>query len=398
MADARVIVGSIAVHALLLGVASGLSSGAAHRTVVREPPRIEIVDPIAVVPVEMIAPAPTPEPAVAAMAEPARTPTQTPPRPAAEVGASIRTSTGSELSTESAISGTPGTGTRTDPGTGTSRWSRMRGPDLALHEDINPNVAPPPREPEGQLRQDGTGYALPDLVTTMHVSPDGRASFKDKPDIDLKFSLPRLPSAKQVGDRIAGWYRNPYGQTQARRVQDMPRHEQAVDGGWDAGAGGDTRIDNSIEPPERLKEVSNGTVAIFGGKLDITSWAMRKFHVGDPYSSRKMNMLAATHAERAQIRARYTAYQYRRTPELMAKNVARVWREVADPVQRRAALFALWDECAEGEGPEGEAGEKARAIVMGSIRGRLSDTPDAFSTEEIALLDANRTSKQHFAP
>ena len=73
-------------------------------------------------------------------------------------------------------------------------------------------------------------------------------------------------------------------------------------------------------------------------------------------------------------------------------------REIRTPAEQRLALFALWDECAEGEGAAGEAGQRARAMVIGAIRGRLSGPPDSFSAEEIAALDAKRTSTQHFAP
>jgi hypothetical protein len=61
-------------------------------------------------------------------------------------------------------------------------------------------------------------------------------------------------------------------------------------------------------------------------------------------------------------------------------------------------LFALWDECAEGEGSAGEAGNRARAIVIGAIRARLSGASNRFTAEEIAALDAKRTSVQHFVP
>jgi hypothetical protein len=178
----------------------------------------------------------------------------------------------------------------------------------------------------------------------------------------------------------------------------MPRHEQAVPGGWDAGAGGDTNIDGSIKQPEELaRRPSNGTVPIAGGKLDITSWLHRKY-VGDPYASRKRVLLDGTHAERAQIRAKYTREQLDHSAVIMQRNVDRIWSEITDPAERRAALFALWDECAEGEGAVGEAGDRARAIVIGTIRGRLSGAPDSFTHDEIAALDAKRTSVQHFVP
>ncbi len=253
---------------------------------------------------------------------------------------------------------------------------------------------------EKRLEQRGAEYAVPDLVTTMHVSRDGRARFVDKPDIDPRITLPAADmkrSAKDLGNHLSAWYRDPYAQKNARRVQDMPMYEQAVPGGWDAGAGGDTNIDGSIKAPDQLRRVTDGSLPVFGGSLDITSWLHRTF-IGDPYASRKRKLLDETLAERAQIRERYTREQLDDSAISMHHNVERVFREIRAPARRRAALFALWDECAEGHGAEGEAGARARAIVIGAIRGQLSAPPDSFSDEEIAALDAGRTSTQHFAP
>jgi hypothetical protein len=44
-----------------------------------------------------------------------------------------------------------------------------------------------------------------------------------------------------------------------------------------------------------------------------------------------------------------------------------------------------------------DAGDRARAQVIGFIRG-AAGTPGAFTLDEIAALDARRTSKQHVAP
>jgi hypothetical protein len=126
---------------------------------------------------------------------------------------------------------------------------------------------------------------------------------------------------------------------------------------------------------------------------------MRKLGGGDPYSSRKRKLLDDTRDERAEIGAAHRTAQLARSGELVQRNLDALWRTTADPAARRAALFALWDECAEGEGPAGQAGELARAMVIGWIRGRLPDGgPGAFTAGELARLDAARTSHRHFAP
>jgi hypothetical protein len=81
------------------------------------------------------------------------------------------------------------------------------------------------------------------------------------------------------------------------------------------------------------------------------------------------------------------------------RNLETLWRTTTDPAQRRLALFALWDECDEGESSRGEAGERARTMVIGWIRAKLPEgSPDAFTADEIAKLDAARSSRQHFVP
>jgi hypothetical protein len=121
--------------------------------------------------------------------------------------------------------------------------------------------------------------------------------------------------------------------------------------------------------------------------------------VGDPYASRKLKLLDDTRAERVESGGAYRAAQLERSAQLMARNLEALWRATADPAARREVLFELWDECAEGEGPAGAAGARARAMVIGWIGTHLpKGQPGAFSDEDIARLDARRSSKQHFAP
>lgn len=398
MAIARVIASSVVAHAALLAVLAAFVDGAPRLASAKRAPSVELVEPIrSAEPIEVVM-----LPAPLAIAPPTGVPS---PVPMTSHRPSTARTTIATTTVPSIVEVPPGTtdGPVTSERSHGTGWS-MRGPDgpkapdLAIHEDV-PHEAPteqPAPQTESKLSQDGTGYVAPDLVTTMHVSPDGRASFVDKPDFEVHVTIP-MPSLKGIGDHLQGWYRDPYAQKNARKYQDMPRHEQAVPGGWDAGAGGDTNIDGSIKGPEQQPRVTDGTVPLIGGTLDITSWLHRKF-IGDPYASRKRVLLDGTQAERAQIRAKHTREQLDHSAQLMQHNVTRVFVELRDPAERRAALFALWDECAEGDGAAGEAGQRARGMVIGAIRARLSGTPDRFSVEEIAALDAKRTSVQHFVP
>jgi len=126
---------------------------------------------------------------------------------------------------------------------------------------------------------------------------------------------------------------------------------------------------------------------------------MRKTHAGDPYASRKRALLDATFEERAAKGGEFRGEQLAHSAELVRRNLELLWASVRDPRERRAALFTLWDECAEGDGPLGEAGERARAEVIGLIRAHLPpDSPDAFTPDELAAFTARRSSQQPFEP
>ena len=253
---------------------------------------------------------------------------------------------------------------------------------------------PKPIVPSGKLEPAGPrGAVAHDLVTTMHVAPDGHATFADKPDFEAHWSLP-IPSMdslrhpekamRELGNGVAAmvdeWYKDPYAQTRAPAVGDLPPHERAVEGGWDSLSGG------------------GGGIPVAGGGFDITAWATRKAG-GDPYAARKQKLLDQTRAERMEMKRTHTSRQLARASEIMRGNLERMWAKTPDAARRRHALFELWDECEEGEGPTGEAGQRARNQVIGWIRARLpAGGADAFSAEEILAYDRRRRSIQHFEP
>src|SRR6185503_20142320 len=145
-------------------------------------------------------------------------------------------------------------------------------------------------------------------------------------------------------------------------------------------------------------ELSNDTAAeVAAGKLDITGWLMQKLHVGDAYASRKLALLDATRDERVERGTAFRAEQLAKSAEMMRDALARL--VASSPAELHRAVFELWDGCAEGDDAVGQAGERARAQVIGWIRAHLpAGQPGAFSVGEIAGLDAQRSSTQHFAP
>ncbi len=287
----------------------------------------------------------------------------------------------------------PGTGPgpAAHPGTATGHeLMKMRGKELGpvtLSFDPDKHPLPPPVAISGRVHDAGRGMVIPDLVTTVKVDPDGKPHFHDKPDFEIHLQLP-IMSREQFGNMLRKWYEDPYAQTRVGKTQDMSPVDQAVEGTWNSGL--------STTPDQQH---SGGTVPIAGGSFDLTAWAMRKAGVGDPYQARKRAVLDSTREERAERGGAYREEQLAKSSEIMRGNLEALWRATADLAERRETLFQLWDECVEGEGPQAEAGDRARIQVIGWIRAKLpKDGAGAFTAAEIAALDAKRSSKQHFCP
>jgi hypothetical protein len=286
---------------------------------------------------------------------------------------------------------------------------KMRGPDLAISDAflgrfLGREVPIETVHETGRVESAGGGTrVIHDRVTKVTIDRDGTAHFHDKPDAEIHWDL-RLPTpgeivreVRQAGRDIATWYEDPYKQARVGTSQDVPRHLTATPGACDHWLDG---CSVELRQRERSEDdpVEAPGIAIAHGKLDLTSLLMRKF-VGDPYASRKLALLDRTRDERAELGARHAREDLARSAELMQRNLEALWGATSDPAARREALFSLWDECGEGDGPVGEAGERARRLVIGWIRARLpAGSPGAFTADDIARFSAQRTSKQPFAP
>ena len=259
-----------------------------------------------------------------------------------------------------------------------------------------------PVTPSGHIKPSGQEGRIDDATATYQVHADGTVDIEDKKDIDVhwKIHLPtpgRIRSVMHgIGDDLTEWRADPYSDTRVGTMQDLPRHLQAMPDSCQHV--GDPMCD--ADPGHKHVQIVDGgfLLPVLGGPLDITSYLHRKF-VGDPFSSRKLKMLDTTRAERAERGAAHRAAQLGRSAELMERNLEALWRATTDPAVRRQALFELWDECVEGDDPDGVAGDRARAMVIGWIGSHLPrGQPGAFSADDIAALDARRVSKRHFAP
>jgi len=323
-------------------------------------------------------------------------------RPPGEVGGGAAIATGAV--------GAVGPGEAAGGRPGASRWFTMRGPDLRLGEATLERIARGGRAPEriarsGRLESAGGGTgAIHDAVTDITVERDGTVHLHDRPDIDAVWDI-HLPTPDRIkeglahtGRDIATWYPDPYADARVGPSQDVPRDVAATPGACDHWS--DLC---SVDLRQREREVSqlqrHAAGSILHGKLDLTALLMRKLGVGDAYASRKLKLLDDTRDERAALGAQHRAEDLARASEIMRRNLEVMWRATEAPEERRDALFTLWDECGEDEGPVGEAGERARKMVIGWIRARLpAGSPDAFTADEIARRSAQRRSTQPFVP
>jgi hypothetical protein len=323
-----------------------------------------------------------------------------------------RAASGIAIAAESSTSTSTSTTNGNDAGTGHHHGLGMRGPELHPSDEAMAHIAEQPGHqgttpiPSHRLDHAPNGReVIHDAVTEITVDRDGTAHLHDKRDVDAHIDINPLAWRENLvdaGKAIAIWAENPEADKEYGPTQDLPEHLQAVPdqcAGW-----GDPMCDDenasASEKGARKRGIGKG-VALFSlsGNLDITSYLMRKLGVGDAYVARKLKALDDTRIERAERGAAFKEEQLAHAAQLMQANLERVWAGTQNADERKAVLFELWDECTEGEGPTGHAGDNARAMVIGWVRGKLpAGGPGAFTREELELLDGRRTSHQHFVP
>ena len=320
--------------------------------------------------------------------------------------APLRFSSGSELPASEA----PATGSQAANHQPGSLYMHMRGPELHISDADADQIfahpeAPPPTLPHNERLENAPGGrgVIRDPVAIIDVEKDGYAHINATPDVDIHFHVP-LPSLHSIryseqaihdfqsdlGQGLRAWYADPTKSMRKGPATELPEHLQAVPGQCDQYGALNCE-------PEPMPATPTGNIA--SGKMDLTAYLAKKLGVGDVYSTRKRKLLDSTIDERAQRGELYRSQQLKRAPELVRRNLVALWAATTDPAERRGALFAMWDECAEGEGSLGEAGELARKEVIDWIVAYLPrGSAGAYSTADIARLSAHRTSKQAFDP
>jgi hypothetical protein len=221
-------------------------------------------------------------------------------------------------------------------------------------------AAPDSGEPDP--RQTHEGFSL-------HTEPDGTAHLEDTRNLRWVLGVPTKHSVRKW---IEGWQDE---LAEADKPKDYCNY------------------------PERPIEHPIGSIGATVMKFDVTDWMMRR-HGNDPYASAKLAQLDATRAERVQAGARYRRAELGHAGALVQRNLDTLWATVADPIERKRGLFALWDECSDsGTDADVQAGMLARAHIVAFIREHLPPgTANAFTAGELAALNRDKQSHEVFAP
>jgi hypothetical protein len=283
----------------------------------------------------------------------------------------------------------------------TSSLLHMRALDLRVHDEAlvpAQRLDDPPDKSPIAWRHDGRGV-VHDLVTTMHVDPDGTAHFQDRPDFKIEIPLlPSLDTLRHLPSEIKGapeamhqmlrdWYQNVQVEEAFLDHYDRRQHLDEIPNGC-ADYGELDCIDPDVPPVPK-----DPGDALIHGQADVSSWLERKL-VGDPYASRKKKLLEDTFAERAEHGKAYRADQLVHAAERMRANLEELWANTREPSARRTMIFELWDECTEDD-----AGQRARDVAVLWIQEQLPQTSaDAYTRAELDVLAQRRHSKQAFEP
>jgi hypothetical protein len=256
----------------------------------------------------------------------------------------------------------------------------------ALERIASGGAAPAPDPTTGELAPAGGGRATAnERVFTARVARDGTVDLKDARNLQVKLSIPRPKHlGRAVGNLLDEWKKDPYALAKKGGEREPPNLRPKAE---------QTDQDDKRTPT---------TIPIIGGSFDVGD-AVERWAGNDPYASRKLSFLDRTRDERVAMGERERARQVAATEQTVRRHLERLWaRGDLSLADKRAAVFALWDDCVEGETDDpgaAEAGLRARRHVVGFARARFpAGSPHAYTADELARLNAGRQSRARFAP
>lgn len=162
----------------------------------------------------------------------------------------------------------------------------------------------------------------------------------------------------------------------------------------------DVFTERALNPDPRLPQTA--ILVGFGGRFGgLADWAIKTRH-----AAAKSRFLAATEGLRMRMgHAWLQARLAEQLDEVISRAIA-AWRDPSVALaERKRRLFAAWDECEPGpsDGPtaeiRAEAAARARTRLEALIRVLAPPgSPQQFTAEELAELNAGRRSRAAFAP
>ena len=176
----------------------------------------------------------------------------------------------------------------------------------------------------------------------------------------------------------------------ALRAKQVALNEERANEELKPGGGGTYKTEKQTF---HAKVNADGSVKIESKAADLQDRIAQRNGI-DSYAANKLRYLDRTRDQRVAIGKRYREQELRKSVIYMQQHIARLWSMTTDVAKRKQGLFELWDECSETGTPEEIAGgEDARTFVMAHIRATVK-----YSPEELRKLNAERHSKQPFAP
>jgi hypothetical protein len=205
----------------------------------------------------------------------------------------------------------------------------------------------------------------------------------------------RGPSERDIEARLAGGLRaQAMTKTHLARAPFVLRRRSDGAQVWDGPRmTGVVRPDGTVEFNDRPNLQTNGFSA--SGTFDATE-AIMGASGQDPLRAEREYFMRQTEELRERLEAEHRQRQTESGLQGLRGRLARVWATTERTTSaRRRRIFGIWDEIDEDD----EAGQRARRIILAFIRENLpAGSEDAYTSEEIQRFNAQRTSRQPFAP
>lgn len=127
----------------------------------------------------------------------------------------------------------------------------------------------------------------------------------------------------------------------------------------------------------------------------LEEWLMRR-HGDDPFASDRRWFANQTEAMRERMAEAYLERQAASAARGVRGRATRILSDADAPLEdRRRRIFAIWDDCAEGE----RVGDAVRAAIVAFVRERMPvGSPEAYPDAELDALNRTRESTAEFRP